>query len=177
MCWLFEQGLDRFHIRKPEATFGEVEGFVNSIPKDFKAKSSIHSYHKELCETYTTCGFHHTSKSIFNPDFEGYQSKSFHSIEEIKSATQAYNYGFLSPIFPSITKEGYVGNFDEKDIIELNESSPIPICALGGVSPETVGEAKGLGFAGVVLFGSIWKETNSLIIQDNYKRIVEIAKG
>lgn len=177
MCWLFEKGLDRFHIRKPDASNSEVEGFINSIPKEFRANSSIHSYHQQLCESYTSYGIHHTSKSIFNPDFEGAQSKSFHSIEEIKSATQVYDYGFLSPIFPSITKEGYVGNFDEKKLIALNESSSIPLYALGGVSPETVKKAKALGFAGIVLFGTIWKETQQLKIQDNFNRVIEIAKG
>lgn len=177
MCWLFEQGLDRFHIRKPEASNSEVEDFINSIPKEFRVNSSIHSYHQELCESYTSCGIHHTSKSIFNPDFEGSQSKSFHSIEEIKSATQAYRYGFLSPIFPSITKEGYVGNFDEKELIALNESSSFPLYALGGVSPETVKKAKALGFAGVVLFGTLWNEAQQLKIQDNFNRILQIAKG
>ena len=177
MCWLFEQGLDRLHIRKPDASNNEVKDLINSIPIEFRGKSSIHSYHKELCKTYTACGIHHTSKSIFNPDFEGSQSKSFHSIEEVKSATQEYNYGFLSPIFPSITKADYVGNFDEKKLIELNESSSFPLYALGGVSPETVKKAKALGFAGVVLFGTLWKEARQLKIQDNFNRVLEIAKG
>lgn len=177
MCWLFEHGLDRFHIRKPDASNSEVKDLINSIPQEFKVKSSIHFYHQGLTEIYTTCGLHHTSKSIFIPDFDGSQSKSFHSIEEIKSTTYKYDYGFLSPIFPSITKEGYVGDFDEKELMELNHTSSIPLYALGGISPVTVKKAKALGFAGVVLFGTIWEETKSLKIEDNYKKIVEIAKG
>lgn len=174
MDWLIEQGIDRYHVRKPEGTFEQTRNALNRVPKDFRANTSVHAFHDELKTTYTPCGIHHTSNSNYNPLFEGTQSKSFHSIQEIKSNTLPYHYGFLSPVFPSISKKGYEGNFTEKELQELNETNPFPLYALGGISAETVLNAKQLGFAGVVLFGTIWEEVRWTKMEDNFKRIKDL---
>ncbi len=176
MDWLLEQGVDRYHVRRPEATFDQVKNCLNRVRKEFRNKTSVHSHHN-LKETYAPCGIHHTTNSEFDPTFDGTQSKSFHSIEEIKNNQHPYSFGFLSPIFPSISKAGYQADFDEKELQQLNEETPFPLYALGGISHETALKAKQLGFAGVVLFGTIWEEIRVTKIQDNFLRIREVVKG
>ncbi len=151
MNWLFEQGIERYHVRRPEATFEKLKNCLNSVRKEYRNKTSIHSHH-ELKSTYAPCGIHHTTHSEFDPVFEGTQSKSFHSIDEIKNNKQPYSYGFLSPIFPSISKVGYQADFDEKELQKLNEETPFPLYALGGISHETAKKAKAVRFcrSGVV---------------------------
>lgn len=176
MDWLFEQGIERYHVRRPEATFEQMKNCLNRVRKEYRNKTSIHAHH-ELKSTYAPCGIHHTSTSNFDPDFQGTQSKSFHSIEEIKNNKHPYHFGFLSPIFPSISKAGYAADFDEKELQQLNEENPFPLYALGGIAPETAKKAKELGFAGVVLFGTIWGEIRVTKIENNFKRISEVVRG
>lgn len=176
MDWLFAQGVDRYHVRRPEATFEQVKNCLNRVRKEYRSKTSIHSRH-ELKSTYAPCGIHHTSNSEFDSNFQGTQSKSFHSIEEIKNNKHAYDFGFLSPVFPSISKVGYKADFDEKELQKLNEETPFPLYALGGISHETAKKAKELGFAGVVLFGTIWEEIRITKIEDNFNRLCEIVRG
>lgn len=176
MDWLFEQGIDRYHVRRPEASFEKMINCLNRVRKEHRNKVSIHSHH-ELKSTYVPCGIHHTSNSAFDTTFKGTQSKSFHSIEEIKNNKHPYNFGFLSPIFPSISKTGYQADFNENELQKLNEENLFPLYALGGISHETAKKAKRLGFAGVVLFGTIWEEIRVTKIQDNFLRVQEIVRG
>lgn len=176
MNWLFENGLDRYHARRPNGNIEDLRKVINRVPKVERGKASLHSHH-ELAHTYTPCGIHHTSTSTFNDEFNGVQSKSFHSIEEIISNTYDYHFGLLSPIFPSISKEGYQKEFDLIKLKTINESNSFPIYALGGISPDTVQHAKDLGFSGVVLYGAIWNEIRWTKLQDNFKRILDICKG
>jgi len=67
-------------------------------------------------------------------------------------------YGFLSPIFDSISKQGYAAaKFDPDHLRAALHRCQLPIIALGGISPSNVGRAAELGFSGVAVLGSVWQ--------------------
>lgn len=175
--WLLEQGVDRFHIRRPNSSLDLIEDSLNKIPDFFKCNTSVHSHHDEVKNMDISVGLHHTSDSSFDTSFNGIQSKSFHSIEEIKNNKHPYSYAFLSPIFPSISKPGYKADFLESDLQEMNESSGFPIFALGGVSVKTVLKAKKLGFSGIVLMGVLWEEENIAKMKEHVRKVINVVKS
>ena len=68
------------------------------------------------------------------------------------------DYVFLSPIFDSISKEGYSSHFTQPVLKELQRTKVIDrkVMALGGINLDRIKLAKDLGFGGVVVLGDIW---------------------
>ena len=77
-------------------------------------------------------------------------SSSFHEPEELENCTFEFDYHLLSPVFSSISKEGYQGRgFDVNHIDKT-------IIGMGGVTTKNLAEFDLLGFNGVGVLGGIW---------------------
>jgi thiamine-phosphate pyrophosphorylase len=153
-------GIDYLHIRKDTGDDEYVRKIVNRLPKGVRNQLVVHG-HQEVAEQYKLGGLHHKSNSVFNPECTTeFQTKAFHSIDEIKGCKLKYRYGFLSPIFDSISKADYNANFDYEELKEFlhSDQKPFPIYALGGVYPGNIQKCKELGFDGVGILGAIWGE-------------------
>jgi thiamine-phosphate pyrophosphorylase len=69
------------------------------------------------------------------------------------------SYAFLSPVFDSLSKPGYAAaGFDPAQVRAVaTRSGTPPLIALGGVSAERLADAKGMGFSGAAVLGSVWQ--------------------
>lgn len=142
----------RVHVRKPNATDAQVEKLLKEIPHEFYPRLTMH-YYFEIAVKYSLGGLHLSSRNSELPDaWSGLVSRSFHSIEEIGKCD--YDYAFLSPIYPSISKPGYKGEFDFN---QLRRAVDAKIFALGGVTHEKIAELKEIGFGGVAMLGNVWR--------------------
>ncbi len=161
VCSLFENGLEYFHLRKPDLTLNELDAYIKLIPKKHHNKIVLHSHH-QLALEYELKGIHFTQKNPYS-QWDGLQenlqlSASFHSIEELEMADPVFKYVFLSPVFDSISKEGYKSPFDHFEIknILANRTKGVEIIALGGVDTQNINTVIELGFEGVAILGAIW---------------------
>lgn len=150
ICELLEKGeADFVHIRKPGSSIEEVESLIRSIPSKYHRKLKLHD-HFDLIKRYNLGGVHLNSRNPVAPQNARSVSKSLHSIDEINDAGK-YDYFFLSPVFDSISKEGYKAAFD------LEELEPVirgkKAVALGGVTPEKFEQLSKLGFYGAAMLG------------------------
>lgn len=85
------------------------------------------------------------------------QSTSLHKLADLQTDWGHLHYAFLSPIFDSISKQGYqAASFDRDQLKALLAGCPMDIIALGGMTPDRVAEARELGFKGVAVIGSVW---------------------
>lgn len=67
------------------------------------------------------------------------------------------DYAFLSPIYNSISKQGYsAAQFSDEDLRAAIKSCGCPVIALGGITVDKLPELHELGFAGVAVIGSVW---------------------
>ena len=82
-------------------------------------------------------------------------SSSFHSMENLRQADGIFDYVFLSPVFDSISKPGYVSSCVLQVEYKLKTTKVI---ALGGIQANNISEAKKLGFDGVAALGAIWQD-------------------
>jgi thiamine-phosphate pyrophosphorylase len=86
-------------------------------------------------------------------------STSFHSLQQLRTDWgPVLSYAFLSPIFDSISKEGYsAARFNRHELRQVLTQCPFPVIALGGITSENVLDAKHMGFAGAAVIGSVWQ--------------------
>lgn len=153
---LFAHGLELLHLRKPGADRETYEEFICRIAPRYRKRLVLHE-HYDLVQLYQLHGIH--LKSHQADRYSGYAdfpvSISCHSLAEIKALPFRPVYCFLSPIFDSISKQGYTGTFPElPDLSDI----PVPVIALGGLTPDKVDGCRQAGFSGVAALGYIWEK-------------------
>lgn len=165
---IFDKGLDVFHLRKKEFQENELRTFIENIPEKYRGKIVLHS-HYHLAGEYGLRGIHvpNTFKGEM-PD--GTLSVSFHSPEEILKSELPFDYGFLSPVFDSISKEGYQSKFNAGELKLFLKDRKAKIIALGGMDEDKIETVKDMGFSGIALLGAIWQNEHPA---DKFKRIKE----
>jgi len=86
-------------------------------------------------------------------------SHSCHTLEEVRLWKPLCQYVFLSPIFNSISKEGYLAAFSRESLREAHRDGTIDrqVVALGGISPQEIHLCHALGFGGVAVLGWLWQ--------------------
>ena len=179
---LFVEGLECLHLRKPSWTKQEYESLLKSINSEYKRRVVLHQHH-EFASKYNIKGLHLREENrlqISLTELEELKkqlkrnnltiSSSFHSQEEIEKYENVFDYVFLSPVFDSISKQGYLRN-DEFGVVNDEWKSKIKskIIALGGIDASNIHKTKELGFDGSAVLGAIWQESRLVI--ENYKNL------
>jgi len=164
---LLAASLEHLHLRKPGWPTAQVEALIQALPAQFWARLVLHG-HPELVRRYSLGGLHLTASQRAaaqqRPRLLPGQtlSTSFHSLAEIGQHRRRYDYVFLSPIFDSISKEGYASSFKLAAVqAYLQKLARRPghqpqVLALGGISSENMGLVRQAGFAGAAVLGSVW---------------------
>lgn len=137
---MFELGLDRFHIREKDEE--EVLRFVQNIGVKYQNKLSYH-------------GNGVSFKIASHGNFEEAKSESCHTVKEVYQSNKEYV--FLSPIFNSISKSGYVSKFNLDGLKDQLRLVSTRVYALGGVSAENIGLLEDSGFYGAAVKGFVWE--------------------
>lgn len=155
---LFESGLHLLHLRKPDADSAEVANLLQSIPAEYRRQIIIHDFFA-LKEEYDLGGIHLNSRHPLAPEgYEGRISRACHSLEEVEAETYRFDYVLMSPVYDSISKQGYRSGYTQEALKQAREQGIIneKVVALGGISGENLAEIKSLGFGGAALLGDIW---------------------
>lgn len=158
---LFEAGLERLHLRKPHASANECERLILSIGSKWYGRISLHD-HFGLAKKYGIGGLHLNSRNPQPPTgFAGILSRSCHSMEEAAREKHKYDYVFLSPIFDSISKNGYTAAFHRGALQAAARNGCIGgnVIALGGITPERIEEAAACNFGGAAVLGYLWADS------------------
>lgn len=157
---LFDEGLDFFHIRRPQNTEQDVMKLIEAIDSRYHPQISLHQHH-HLADRYGIRRLHfgepHRRRQGYNmPQLlrnKGYQlSTSVHNTEDFERLNPSFGYSFLGPVFDSISKPGYTASL-EGAIPSLRKSTRA--IAIGGIEASNVHLLRG-HFDGVALLGTIW---------------------
>lgn len=138
------------HLRKPGSTPDQLKSLIKEINPINFPKIKLHD-HFFLLEEFPLGGIHLNSRNNVIHPLAKEISRSFHSLEEITECKEELSYFFISPIFDSISKEGYKSAFkieEIKDIIRGKKG-----IALGGVTPDKFHILKSAGFYGAAMLG------------------------
>lgn len=173
---LLQLGIDLVHIRKPSATSEQLALLLNSLPTWCYDQLVVHDC-LELANKYNLKGVHLNRRNHTVPDnFKGSVSMSCHSLEEVEIKKDMADYVFLSPIFNSISKNGYNSAFSKEELHNAMKQGTIDkkVIALGGVSLANIETVKDLGFGGAALLGDIWYRTESPDFDEYIKSLTGI---
>lgn len=154
---LFQEGMERLHLRKPQSDAASLRTLVDEIPDAYHSRIVLHD-HFELTETCQLGGIHLNNRNHKIPEsFKGSISRSCHSLQEVQE-NRGLDYVFLSPVFQSISKEGYGSCFTWEALKNAAFDGIIDqkVIALGGLSEKTIPSIADLGFGGVAVLGALW---------------------
>lgn len=177
---LFERDLELFHVRKPEFSAEEMKAFVTAIGLEYRNKLVLHSHH-HLAEELGINRLHFSEKTRAQIDHETlyhynekriHLSTSIHTIEAFNNLRIFFQYGFLSPVFASISKENYVPKTDLFEEIKNRSNFNTKLVALGGISTANIKQTLEKGFDDVALLGIIWNSANPV---QNFKLCQQIV--
>ena len=172
---LFEEGLQYLHLRKPGCSEKELIQLIDMIRPEFHNRIILHDCFN-LAANYPVAGLHINRRNNRIPaNFKGNLSRSCHSLQEVEEC-KGFDYVFLSPIFDSISKEGYPSNFPMEKLKEASGKGIIneKVIALGGLDSTTIPLLKEINFGGFAILGALWgnqpteKDSNPII--ERYKQ-------
>lgn len=158
---LFQEGMNRFHIRKPDLSKNELEDFIDAIGLEYHDKIVLHNFSLKN-SSVLNCHISDWKSVDFNLFQDKMISTSTHSIDEFNQLTKNWNYAFLSPVFESISKENYGRNSNVLETVQNRTNFQTELVALGGIQEDTIKLAFDSGFDNVALLGAIWLEDNPI---------------
>ena len=154
-----EDSINLLHLRKPNSAIDDCRRLLDGIDKEWLSRIVIND-HFALCHEYSLHGVHLNRRNPIPPaNHRGSLSCSCHSLQEVVVRKPEMDYVFLSPIYDSISKQGYRSAFTEATLRKAAANGIIDnkVVALGGVTRERINQLEEYGFGGVAMLGDIWK--------------------
>ncbi len=150
-------GFDYVHLRKPDSSETDMEVLLAAIDPSLRSRITLHD-HFPLAGRYGVGGLHLNRRNPSAPEgWNGRLSRSAHSLGEC-SAAEGLDYVTLSPVFPSISKPGYLPGFDREQLLEfLASGERVRVVALGGVTHRNETETIKMGFDGCAMLSDAWR--------------------
>jgi len=162
---LFQEGLDLLHIRKPFMNPEEMTDFIQKIDSRFHHRLVLHS-HCDLAKNFNISRLHFREIDRQNGLFKSFVDKtistSVHDIEAFNQLNEDWEYSFISPVFPSISKKGYGESSTILNEIKKRDNPKVKLIALGGINENNINKVFDNDVDGVALLGSIWESDEPL---------------
>ena len=153
------------HIRKPEAPPAEMRRLLEELRAsgtDMR-RFTLH-YDEPLARTFGLGGVHLREADAEKlPAGELRRSVSCHDWTEALRCAKRFDYVFLSPLFDSISKEGYRSRIDIGEAPARLRGHAGKIVALGGISASNIARCRTAGFDGAAVLGALWHIENGSI--------------
>jgi thiamine-phosphate pyrophosphorylase len=147
---LLQAGVEKLHIRK----WGEErEKLLKRLAPNWSGRLVLHGG-QEMALAYGVPQIHgHWSDK---PTSVGL-SASTHSWDEVGQITPGrLEYVFLSPLFDSISKPGYMAG---AGLLKRPEGvKPCKLIGLGGIDQHTIGQVMDHGWDGAAVLGYLWEK-------------------
>lgn len=166
---LFEEGLEVFHIRKPNFNEQMLKKLINGIDLKFRDRLVLHNAQRFANEF----GIHRlhfsTAKRTVGEhkkfiDDNIILSTSTHSEAEFNKLDDCFDYAFLSPVFDSISKNDYKGKIFDFSMVDRSSTKLI---GLGGIKESNCLKLNDK-VDGIALFGAIWQSSRPV---NTFKKI------
>lgn len=177
---LFAEGLEIFHLRKPNADEQAVRQLIEAIPAEYRDRIVMHGFF-HLMEEYGIHRWHFREEHRMQTGIEelvrlkekGYTlSTSVHDLQTLQQLPSQFSYAFFSPVFDSISKQQYKGVAGD-DFHLRDEQKPLQVIALGGVDVGNIEKVDKMNFDGAAVLGTLWNDPAKAV--DNFKELKEYA--
>lgn len=152
---LFERGLQALHLRLVGANRETYIRAIQHIKPKYRPRLVLCD-HFDLVELAGLGGVHLSvnKRDLWQAHIgKGRVSVSAHSIEDLQALPFRPTYALLSPVFESLSKQGYNANYSLRDQAEVLRTLPYPVLGLGGITPDNIDSLKTWGFSGGAVLG------------------------
>lgn len=183
---LFEEGLLLFHVRKPYFGISQMKQFLSKINSNYRDRLVLHS-HYDLTEELGINRIHFSESKRkvtlllpINLPFAQHTKKglrlstSVHTIGDFNELDNSFEYAFLAPVYPSISKENYSSKVNHFEAIKNRNNYSTSLIALGGIESKNIKKTLKNGFDDVALLGTIWNRNNPI---ENFKSCQKIVQS
>jgi thiamine-phosphate pyrophosphorylase len=154
---LLANGFDIVHLRKPDADIEYCKDLLGRLTPAERSRIVVHDF-PTLYEEFALRGIHlNRNYTTYPPHYLGTRTRSCHTFEEVAGCKDGCDYLFLSPIFDSISKQGYLSKFSHDELLNASRTGIIDnkVIALGGVTPERIEYLQSLHFGGIAMMGAL----------------------
>lgn len=175
---MLDRGVERVHLRHPRLSADDVATIIEKIDAQYHGRLSLNDFH-ELASRYG-CGIHLNGRNPLAPEgFDGIVSRSCHSITEAEAAAPVTDYRFISPVFDSISKQGYTAAFTPVELRRAFDDGLLDgdTFALGGVSADTMALLRDTGFSGAAVLGAAWGNGSREDISQRINRLLQCCNS
>lgn len=176
---MMEAGVDTVHLRKPGSHVSQCRALLDKLPPACLSRVVVH-YHPSLIERYPLQGVHlsgpdvarwcaalqnqESADNLMGQLDAARYSASCHTLTEVKLLKPLMHHVFLSPVFNSISKQGYLSAFEDADLQRAASDGVIDekVVALGGVDIHRIPLLKAWHFGGAAFLGDVWEKAGTL---------------
>lgn len=181
---LFGCGLDSLHLRKPGSSAEDCARLIDAVPCEYHGRIVTHD-HFFLCRDHGLKGIHLNRRNPTVPDFIAAErarytvSASCHSIAETAWRKAEMDYVFMSPVFNSISKQGYSAAYTDGELDQAAAGRIIDskVMALGGIELDRLPRLRELRFGGAVFLGDVWNRAGQESFADHARLLAESLHG
>lgn len=160
---MLDHGLDLFHFRKYGMEKDEAINYLAQFNLHYFDRIVLHTHHY-LIEHFSINRLHFNSMARVNNEYKGHieqyaLSTSTHSISEFNNMGSEWDYAFISPLFPSISKPGYGNQSHLMEQLISISNKDVRAVGLGGIHKDNIATVLQNNLS-VALMGSIWSQSN-----------------
>ncbi|WP_062545394.1 thiamine phosphate synthase [Rufibacter tibetensis] len=164
---LLNAGADYLYVRGDVEAYEVQEELARLVSRGYASKLILPRTQAKSLEAAVRY-FHvkererHTSERTYSPTIP--YSTSVHALSDIGDLDPVFQLVFYSPLFRSISKEGYGPKTElatiqkEWQALKAQQGRLPKVIGLGGISADNVLEVKQAGFDGAALLGAIWQQ-------------------
>jgi thiamine-phosphate pyrophosphorylase len=165
---LFAAGLERYDVRKPEASALELEAWISLIPEKWRSRLMLHTHH-EFVAQFGLAGCHYRGtdrpRRSESSSGKGYTSHTCHDLPTLRAALGYYDSVFVSSMFPR--NNGPTSALPDGRLRALLSARTTAqrrttVFALGGVTAATIPHCSSLGFDGIAVKSAVWRSDDPI---------------
>lgn len=157
---LMKTGEQLLHIRKYGMNDSELRTYIHNISSEFHKRLVLHSHFHLAPETgIERLHFNesHRRQNLHKVYIKKYTlSTSVHSIEDFNALSPCWNYAFISPVFPSISKPGHGRENNILSHLKYRNNTTVKLIGLGGINALNCRRVYDAGADGIALLGAVW---------------------
>lgn len=173
---MFHEGLDLLHFRKPFFKEDEMRELLDSVDQSFHSQLVLHN-HYHLAKEYAISRLHFREVDRLHELYKPLVDKSIistsvHDINDYNALQCEWEYSFISPVFPSISKKGYGVGTKVLEEIKNRNNPEVQLIALGGIDENTIQRVFDFQVDGVALLGAVWDREEPLTSFEKIKNAV-----
>jgi len=170
---LLQAGVEKLHIRRQ----GDAkEALLRRLAPDWRSRLVLHGGKEaiEMAMHYGVPQVHGHWRAPWETTTSVALSASLHSWDEVREITPgALEYVFLSPLFDSISKPGYMAG---AGLLKRPEGvTPCKLIGLGGIDQHTIGQVMDHGWDGAAVLGYIWDKPEMAV--ERFKTLKTIVEN